>query len=77
MELSGYIYRCSAGETFDIVARNVYGSEKYAAELMNANPSYTTLFVFKGVEVLSLPAIEVQKSMSANPYTPVKAPWKG
>ena len=40
VELSGYVYRCSAGETFDMVALNIYDHEKYAADLMNANPGY-------------------------------------
>ena len=35
MTLSGQGYRCSAGETFDSVALNVYGDEKYACELLN------------------------------------------
>lgn len=38
MELSDYIYTCSAGETFDSVARNVYGDENYAPELLCSNP---------------------------------------
>ena len=35
MEYSGYVWPCSAGETFDEIALMVYGNEKYAAELMS------------------------------------------
>lgn len=76
MELSGYLYQCSAGETFDIVALNVYDHEKYAAELINANPEYATLLVFTGDEILSLPVVEMPEGKSENDYAPSKAPWK-
>lgn len=73
MKLSGYLYRCSAGETFDMVALNVYGREKYAADLMNANPEYATRAVFAGSEVLSLPVVNV---IAENEYAPSTAPWR-
>lgn len=72
--LSGYLYRCSAGETFDQVALNIYGHERYAADLMNANPGYVHLAVFAGSEALSLPVVEIPENR--NEYAPTKAPWK-
>ena len=38
MEMSRDGYRCSAGESFDKVAMDLYGDEIYAAELLCANP---------------------------------------
>ena len=76
VELSGYLYRCSAGETFDRVALNIYGREKYAADLMNANPEYARRLVFTGDEVLSLPVVEAPEEDQENEYTPGTAPWK-
>lgn len=76
MKLSGYIYQCSAGETFDIVALNIYDHEKYAAELINANPGYATLSVFTGEEVLFLPVVEILEGEQENEYAPSTAPWK-
>lgn len=76
VELSGYLYRCSAGETFDGVALNIYGREKYAADLMNANPEYARRLVFTGDEVLSLPVVEAPEEDQENEYTPNTAPWK-
>ena len=52
MTLSGQGYRCSAGETFDSVALAVYGDEKYACEILNANPALCTIPVFRGGEIL-------------------------
>ena len=76
VELSGYVYRCSAGETFDMVALNIYDHEKYAADLMNANPGYVRRAVFRGDEVLSLPVVEIPENENENEYAPSTAPWK-
>lgn len=75
-ELSGYLYRCSAGETFDKVALNIYDHEKYAADLMNANPGYAYLTVFAGDEIFSLPVVETTENEAGNEYAPSTAPWK-
>lgn len=76
VELSGFVYRCSAGETFDKVALNIYDHEKYAADLMNANPGYVRRAVFRGDEVLSLPVVEIPENENENEYAPSTAPWK-
>lgn len=74
MEMSGFVYTCSAGETFDSAAREIYGDEKYAAELLCANPEYATQSVFAGGEELLLPVIVVLPEEQAElPTTP---PWK-
>jgi hypothetical protein len=71
-ELSGYVYKCSAGETIDKVALNLYGDEKHAADLLNANPGHVHKMVFVGDEVLSIPVVETSESE----YAPAPAPWK-
>ena len=76
VELSGFVYRCSAGETFDKVALNIYDHEKYAADLMNANPGSVRRAVFQGDEVLSLPVVEIPENENENEYAPSTAPWK-
>lgn len=74
MEMSGFIYTCSAGETFDSVAREVYGDENRAAELLCANPEYATRSVFSGDEELFLPSIiTLPQDQAELPATP---PWK-
>lgn len=78
MTLSEQVYLCSAGETFDSVAFTVYGHEKYAAELLCANPALCSKQVFEGGELLDLPVVEIrQVAASGNDYMPTTAPWKG
>lgn len=75
MEKSGYGYACASGETFDSVALEVYGDEKYAAELMCANPELCEKAVFTGGETIILPVIESNESEEMG-YTRASAPWK-
>lgn len=76
MRVSGQAYRCNAGETFDSVALAVYGDEKYACELLNANPSLCLKPVFTGGELLELPVVEIQDNDGEGNYMPATAPWK-
>ena len=76
MELSGYIYRCSAGESFDSVALKIYGSESHAPEIMDANPGLCGKMIFGGGEELKLPVVEQAAEDEGGHYTPAKAPWK-
>lgn len=75
MTLSDTQYVCAAGETFDGVALIVYGEEKYAAEIMCANPAICTKTVFSGGEILDLPVVEIPDSEGED-YMPTVAPWK-
>lgn len=74
MEMSGLVYTCSAGETYDSIALDVFGDSRFAAELMQANPGMTDTCVFAGGEKLDLPVVEVNETGSA--YTPQSAPWR-
>lgn len=76
MTLSGQGYICSAGETFDIIALSVYGDEKYAAELLCANPEYSCTPVFTGGETLYLPVVEIASDGNNNQSMSIIAPWK-
>lgn len=75
MEMSGYQYNCSGCETFDSIAREVYGDEVYAAEIMCANPEYCGLSVFTGGEEVLLPSIEIEED-EEDSGGPSRAPWK-
>ena len=72
IELSGYIYHASARETFDSISLIVYGDERYASDLLSANPELDRMYVFRGDEELYVPLIE-QTEIDGSP---VKAPWK-
>lgn len=76
MTLSGQLYQCSAGETFDSAALDIYGSEKYACELLNANPALCQIPIFSGGELLNLPVVEVPEETDDNAYIPSSVPWK-
>ena len=79
MTLSNSLYRCTAGETFDSVALEVYGNEKYACEILNANPDLCLVTVFSGGELLDLPIVEIPEDDTENDEEvamPVTPPWK-
>ena len=75
IEMSGYEYHCAASDSFDGVALEVYGDEKYAADLMNANPKYCGMTVFNGGEVLQIPALDVPED-DEDAMANTIAPWK-
>lgn len=78
MTLSGTLYQCTAGETFDSVALEVYGDEMYAPEIMSANPEYSTIPIFSGGELLDLPIIEIpdDEEEEQEEYASATPPWK-
>ena len=77
MNLSGKLYVCSGGETFDSIAIDVDGKEQYAAELLCANPELCTTTVFEGGETLRLPVVTVVDSNEGQmTVTAANAPWK-
>ena len=75
MTLSGAQYQAVAGETFDIISLVMYGDERYACDLMCANPTLCTIPMFTGGELIDLPEVEV---IQDNPgeSMPETAPWK-
>ena len=78
MILSGTMYQCTAGETFDSVALEVYGDEKYACEILNANPDLCLVPIFSGGELLDLPVVEVPDEDDEDEEYPESTipPWK-
>ena len=76
MNASGFGYQCSAGDTFDMIALRLYGDEKYACELLDANPTLCGQMVFTGGEILQLPVVNIPDETQGIQYTPANAPWK-
>lgn len=76
MIYSGTAYKCSAGETFDRIALAMYKDEKYACNLIDANPWYATKTIFEGGELLALPVVAVPESEDEEEYASAVAPWK-
>ena len=76
MELSGLKYLASGGESIDSIALDVYGDEKYAAEILCVNPKLSGVMVFQGNEEILLPVVDVPEESADNVYMPDDAPWK-
>jgi hypothetical protein len=77
MELSGWRYVCSAGETFDSVALELFEDERYASALLIANPELCHRSVFLGGEALLVPVVEMaEEDDDGSAYLPYHAPWK-
>lgn len=78
MTLTGFVYVCSGGETFDSIARELWEEENYAADLLCANPEYATKQTFTGGEQLYIPVVELPEDDEAEDMStpPVKAPWR-
>lgn len=61
-------YITVAGDTWDMISRNVYGSEMHADLLMDANRSLLTTFRFdSGVEI-QVPDLPEEKDGLAPPW---------
>ena len=73
MTLTGFVYVCSGGETFDSIARELWEEENYAADLMCANPEIqlTGKSVFTGGEELKIPVVETAEAGASE-----TAPWR-
>ena len=76
MTLSGQVYKCAAGEMVDNVALAVYGDEKYACEILCANPKHSLTQVFSGGELLQLPVVEIPENNTGSARMSDVAPWK-
>lgn len=75
MTMSGYEYHCSAGESFDSVALGIYGDERYAADLMTANPAIAGKLWFDGGETLDIPLVAAGRNEQTGKMI-AAAPWK-
>lgn len=51
-------YTTRQGQTWDEIAKEVYGKEKYAEYLMRNNPGMIEIFIFSAGMVLNTPELE-------------------
>jgi hypothetical protein len=70
MDQNAEIYVTSAGETWDIIAYNLWGDELLMSELIKANRQYGHILQFDAAVELVVPAIEVAVTAETVP------PWK-
>lgn len=62
-------YITKSGDTWDAVAKEVYGSEYHADVLMAANPQAIETFIFPAGVELTTPALEEERDG-------LQPPWK-
>ena len=60
-------YKTIQGQTWDQIAKEVYGSELKADVLMAANPKQLDIFIFPAGVLLEVPEIE-ESSMNLPPW---------
>lgn len=65
------IYITKSGDTFDIIAKNKLGKEKYTKELMQANEKYIDTVIFPSGIKLKIPKIKEDSSSGIKP-----PPWR-
>lgn len=69
--ISGYYtYTTQEGDTFDLLALDMYDDEKMAHYIIQANPDYSDMIVFTGGVELQLPII------SSDELSDTVAPWR-
>lgn len=64
------IYETRQGDTFDIIAFRVYGSEQRAMDIAQANPVHMSTVFFRAGVALILPEIAVEYADLPSP------PWR-
>ena len=55
-------YITKSGDTWDMIAKEVYGSEYHADVLMAANAAHIETFIFQAGVELSTPALEEERN---------------
>jgi len=56
------VYSTKSGDTWDTIAREVYGNEYYAGILMAANRQHIDTFMFSAGVVLATPAVKTERA---------------
>lgn len=62
------MYTTKSGDTWDSIARVVYGDEYQAGRLMEANREHIGVFVFSGGVRLNTPAVESGQDGTLPPW---------
>ena len=61
-------YITQSGDTWDMIAKEVYGSEYHADVLMAANAAHIETFIFQAGVELSTPALEEERNGLLPPW---------
>ena len=64
------VYETKSGDFWDVISKEVYGSEMHTDVLIEANPKYVDIFRFPAGIELNVPEIDVKPDYNSLP------PWK-
>ncbi len=64
------MYVTKSGDTWDVIAKRLYGNEVFMADLMRANPEHMNVVIFPSSVRLVVPEIKTVKTADNLP------PWK-
>ena len=64
-----WTYRTTQGDTYDVLALDIYGGEHLSTLIQQANPDYVDVLFFPAGKDLTIP--ETPKTATAQPV----APW--
>ena len=62
------MYTTKSGDTWDVIAKEVYGSEYHADVLMAANPQEIDTFIFNAGVELNTPALAEERDGGLPPW---------
>lgn len=68
--ISYYEYITQEGDTFDLLALDMYNDERLAHYIIEYNPDYSDVIVFEGGVLLKLPVAEAAETSETIP------PWR-
>ncbi|MCX4322317.1 MAG: LysM domain-containing protein [Lachnospiraceae bacterium] len=68
--ISYYEYITQEGDTFDLLALDMYNDERLAHYIIEYNPDYSDVIVFEGGALLKLPVVEAAETSETIP------PWR-
>jgi phage tail protein X len=63
-----YKYKTLQGDTFDMIALDFYGDEKYASNIIQSNPDLASTIIFEAGVTLNIPVIEDTASSTLPPW---------
>lgn len=65
-----YEYTTQDGDTFDLLALDMYNDERLAHYIIEFNPDYSDVLIFEGGVLLKLPVVEEAETSETVP------PWR-
>jgi len=61
-------YTTRAGDTWDVIALRALGAERYAPEMMEANPAHVWVLRFSAGVALQVPALSTAAASTLPPW---------